>query len=362
MSEINKSGVIVEIQYLRALAALSVVFLHILHESGKLGGAILNPLSALPFGAGVDLFFLISGFVMFISAKPLFSKSGAGFIFLRKRLFRLVPVYWAGSFLFLVSLYLFPSSVNSNKPDFVEVVYSIFFIPYRNFAGDIQPVLKLGWTLNYEIFFYSVLSFFIFLRPKSAIFSITLLFLGLVFVNTFLIEDVFIPIKFWSDPIIIEFIIGSWIGFLYLRSIRLSAFWPPVLAGIGVFLLFWSCKFNYIGSFSRLVLWGIPMAFILASVLWWPNNKKTEKCTFLQSFFMLIGEASYALYVFHPFTMRFFKELWSRLFDPSLFSALAYVLVSISGSVLISIIIHLKFEKPFTRWLNVRFQGKKNTV
>ncbi len=95
---------LLHIQFLRGLAALSVAFLHAQHDAGSLAartGQAFEPFTRLPFMAGVDVFFVISGFIMVYASRPLFGKPEARGIFLARRLARIAPLYWAVTTLYL---------------------------------------------------------------------------------------------------------------------------------------------------------------------------------------------------------------------------------------------------------------------
>src|SRR5882672_247790 len=123
------------VQALRALAALCVVVYHV-DFVGR--GAF-----------GVDIFFVISGFIIcHVTAKD---HDG----FLRKRLIRIVPLYWAGT-LCLYCLGLVAPRLLQSEPTLSGLVNSLLFIPYAKEGGRVYPILFLGWTLNYEMFFYAL--------------------------------------------------------------------------------------------------------------------------------------------------------------------------------------------------------------
>ncbi|MET0430390.1 MAG: acyltransferase, partial [Microvirga sp.] len=89
---------LVHVQVLRALAALSVAFLHAQHDAltlaGRAGTVLALP-DRLPWMAGVDVFFVISGFIMVYSSRDLFARPGGPAVFLARRVARVVPLYWA---------------------------------------------------------------------------------------------------------------------------------------------------------------------------------------------------------------------------------------------------------------------------
>lgn len=137
----TQSSKIQSLQILRALAATSVVYLHIGCE---------------PWfgGFGVDIFFVLSGFVMCYITDS--GESGKEF-FLR-RIARIVPLYWALTLITFVIAWLKPTLFNSTTADLGNLFKSLLFIPYVKENGSISPIIPVGWTLNYEVYFYLLIS------------------------------------------------------------------------------------------------------------------------------------------------------------------------------------------------------------
>nr|WP_272210084.1 acyltransferase [Marinicella sp. W31]MDC2875947.1 acyltransferase [Marinicella sp. W31] len=146
---------LISIQILRAVAALSVVTGHTINEIHQVG----VPYPELPFnfGIGVDIFFIVSGFVMVLTSGKLVTRPGASLEFMRRRIIRVVPLYWFYTTGMLLALLLFPTQLNHSTTTFQQVACSFLFLPCVSAYGNYQPVLSLGWTLNYEMFFYVLL-------------------------------------------------------------------------------------------------------------------------------------------------------------------------------------------------------------
>ena len=150
---LNPAGNIEGIQILRAVAALMVV-LH--HARLSVPGSDAWP----SFGAaGVDIFFVISGFVMayttsIVSSRPVAEVASTGLLakagkFLRKRVVRVVPLYWL-ALLWTSRRDLMHAHIGT------DLVKDFLFLPHPNnvFHSWLAPTLQQGWTLNYEAFFY----------------------------------------------------------------------------------------------------------------------------------------------------------------------------------------------------------------
>ena len=109
----------------------------------------------LPWMAGVAIFFVVSGFIMVHASQDLFGQEGAWRLFLKRRLARIVPLYWAMTTLFLLVGLAVPAVLNSGVPNFQQILGSYLFWPVVSTQGMVQPVYSLGWTLNYDCLLYT---------------------------------------------------------------------------------------------------------------------------------------------------------------------------------------------------------------
>jgi exopolysaccharide production protein ExoZ len=142
------------IQALRAVAALLVVVLHAFETWGERVDPAAPGVSWDNGASGVDIFFIISGFVMVISSRRLVDRPGAWLIFLRHRVVRIVPLYWLLTTAKIVAVMVLGGVVLRTSLDFKSVAGSYLFLPVTDSAGHFRPVLPVGWTLTYEFLFY----------------------------------------------------------------------------------------------------------------------------------------------------------------------------------------------------------------
>ena len=339
------------IQILRATAALSVAFGHLQSESLSMPAAAAShfrPILLDLTGAGVDLFFIISGFVMVYASHDLFESAAGGRIFLRRRIARIVPLYWLTTTIFLATMLLLPHAISSARPTSFEIVKSYFFIPYAH-AGtdDIRPIYKLGWTLNYEMFFYFVFAALLFLPMRWALSSIAALFLALVAMGVIL-SPAAGPVAFWTHPIILEFVMGALLAAVFLRGQRLSPWlaFLLLLSGLSGFAATTICGGDAHGAW-RPLLWGVPALLIVAAAVLRDGTHGATPWPF--GFLILLGDASYALYLLHPLVIRALRLIWDRLglslfVSPWVFVGSALLLIMPTA-----ILLHLFFERPMTR-------------
>ncbi|MES0006476.1 acyltransferase [Mesorhizobium sp. M0062] len=272
------------IQTLRGLAALMVVIYHLPAALGVLD----LPIPIL--NSGVDLFFVISGFVMVLSTENRHRDHRA---FLMQRFTRVVPFYWVMTFLMVAALWLFAGRGVS----FEQIANSLLFVPYLDTAtGYVQPVLGVGWTLNLEILFYILFAATMGFGALTQMATI-----GVVFAIAVAARIIFKPaadtvLFFYTTPILFEFLAGMAVGHLVGRLVRLPAFLGASAVGFAIVsTLVMVLGFNL----PRTLAQGIPALILVAG------------CISLESYFRLfaprvlarLGDASYSLYLTHPIVL-----------------------------------------------------------
>jgi exopolysaccharide production protein ExoZ len=334
------------VHLLRAAAALAVMIAHA-HQSALLMG-IGDYVPDFPMGAaGVDLFFVISGFVMVVASADLFGQRGAPPYFFLRRLARIVPLYWllTGIFVFI----LFAGRHNSSSWLSVsEVVTSLLFIPHSLPNGAVAPVYGLGWTLNYEMMFYVVFSAVLFLRPRVAV---PMLSLGMLWLAYIVPRYGFgVPISFWANPIIVEFVFGMIIGLARLEGFRMPS-WLAISSVVAALCWFAASAATFGLAFNREFCWGLPAAAMIAGGGLCRTDMLSRNR--LARSLILIGDASYALYLVHPLAAlapyKAFGWLVPPVSVPYLYAAALY-----ASSIAAAIVIHFMFERPTTRFLQRR--------
>ena len=293
---------IASIQSLRAFAALIVVIGHAQTEAlvaAAKQGSGFAPLSLLPWGAGVDLFFVISGFIMVVASGRLFATPGGAGTFATRRLKRIVPLYWL-----FTTLYVLIQFATHKPVDGGSLAASYLFWPHDTYGdGVLRPIFALGWTLNYEMFFYALFSLAVLLPCRRAVALVaSLLVVGVAVGRVVPLPTG--PLAFWTQPIVLEFALGMGLGLAWREGVRLGGGPRVVLALAGLLCL----GYDTMGSSHqastwitptdlwRLAGWGLPAAALLASAA---LARKPATSGLLGT--VALGDASYALYLVHPF-------------------------------------------------------------
>lgn len=321
------------LQALRALAAFMVLVGHVLAEAEHYF-ALPLPGDAIPWTRGVDIFFVISGFVITLSAAQL---AGHPRAFLWRRLVRVVPLYFLFTTLMVVVLIALPGAAKDTTLDPAQILSSYGFFPYERADGRIAPVLSLGWTLNYEVFFYTLAALCLALpRPFLAL---TALIIGIAALGH-AIEWHSAPFAFWSDPIILEFLMGIALARLWQQGWHRphpGAALATLCAGIALLIVLDPTPL------PRFVAAGLPAAMIVAS--------GTLLCPLCALPGQLWGDASYALYLSHRFALRGATILLLPLLPATMWGAAIYVVSICALSLAVGMLTHLWIERPMMRAL-----------
>jgi peptidoglycan/LPS O-acetylase OafA/YrhL len=346
---------LLHVQLLRAFAASSVAMLHAQNDAASLAvrfGQAFEPPDRFPWAAGVDVFFVISGFIMVHASRDLFCNRDARAIFLSRRIARIVPLYWAVTTLYLITAIAAPSLLNSAILEPWPVIASYLFIPFARPDGLAQPLYSLGWTLNYEMAFYAVFALAIVFARRRAVLGLTGLMATLVAVGAAVPLPQ--PFAFWTDPIILEFAFGLLLGLFEAEGMRLgrAARAGLVLAGVVILSVDFARPEGLI-VLPRVLAWGLPAMLLVAAAAL--GFERTAPPGPVARFGVAVGDASYALYLLHPFSIRAGREFATRTGLAALLGPWGYIAFALAGAIAVSLAVHRWFERPTTiqmrRWL-----------
>jgi peptidoglycan/LPS O-acetylase OafA/YrhL len=338
---------LLSIQILRAVAAFGVLWHHAWHEmAARVGWPPL--LDEFVIGAaGVDLFFVISGFVMVYASEPLFARSGAPRVFLARRIARIVPLYWAVTAILLAYVTLvhrvFPPPFISTQ----GVIASFLFWPYPLNDGIMAPLHALGWTLNHEMFFYAAFAAAILLPRRAAVIAVTVAFA--LFVVAGRLVALPQPLAFWSEPIILEFCFGMMIALAYREGVRIPRA-LSIAVMIGALAAFAASAVIGLHPPWRALEWGLPAAVLVAALTLGRDAPQPGAAGRALGF---LGDVSYSLYLVHVLAFPLARRAFAP-FTGSLPGQIGYLLALIAASVAAAIVCYLAFERPLTRMLQRR--------
>lgn len=315
------------IQYLRGLAALSVVVFHV-SERYQLGFGV--------GAAGVDLFFVISGVIMWVTTdRSLVSPA----LFMSRRIRRVVPLYWLVTCVTFVALALKPDFFFGHDGSWHNLFYSLTFLPSQ--ATGLHPVVVQGWTLTYEMIFYVVFAVALLLTGTARLLT-ALVALAAICLASYAIPSSYLAIA--GNPVMLEFGAGLTIGWTWCRGHLLPAGIAWTVAVVAIMMVAFSPEIA--SEAHRAIKWGIPSAGLVLAIISLERTFSQRPSRFL----LLLGNASYSLY------------LWHVLFDIVILACLLrsglpnvlFAPIEITGVLGFSLLAYKVIEKPMQAFFNKR--------
>lgn len=338
-------GMISSLQLLRLVAASLIVLHHSVRE-----------FSGLPAFSefGVDIFFVISGFI--ISHITEYDREQ----FFTRRLIRIVPLYWALTCAVAIIAYAAPQLLHNVKWDVSHVIASFLFIPWWTESLQFEPMLPMGWTLNYELWFY--LLFYGAMRANCSYREgICSLFIVCVYVVTNLLPlDRTAPLSFYANSLVFEFMFGMAISVLYRKQ---KAWFDQVPRGIvyggvvaAVVMLCYTTRISN-WDLPRCIYWGVPAcACVLACLCVEVQFSRLSR--FMTSAVLMGGEISYPLYLMHMFVIAVLSRV---VLGPHVNVVKGFVLALLLSSVAAYLATQY-FDKPIRRTLSAVFLHRGSSV
>jgi exopolysaccharide production protein ExoZ len=337
------NGKIVAVQYLRALAAVLVLASH----------ALLYPLveENLAYGRlgwlGVILFFVISGFIM-VSVTDIGRFDGGQFF--RRRIQRVVPLYWGFTILAAVLALIAPQLFKTTTFDGSQLALSLAFIPFYNAASEgLHPLYKLGWTLNYEMFFYACFALLAMLTARWRVVGLTLAYGCLALLGFFLAPKAAIP-QFYMSFLPLAFVAGCWIGLLHIEGqlARVPRFAIAVLGIVGLAGLLEGFAWDR-GLVEDATAFIGLLAFSGAMVvLALRFEGRLPRLTWLEN----LGNASYSIYLVHIFAVAVLAGFGLKVLGPNVPGAVAIVtVIAIAGGLWLGLLMYRYVELPLMKRL-----------
>jgi len=331
----KNSLVLSNIQMLRALAAIAVVLHHAYPHYEAMGGKLSGIRIISQWGfLGVDIFFVISGFIM---AYTTFNKERTlsnAKTFLQHRLYRIYLGYWPFFFAMLSILLVIQSVRLSN----IDMIGSFSLMN----ADMFQLVLPISWSLSYELYFY-VLFLFTFFFSIKQLYILMPIVVGIIL--SLVLYSFFIPEfskSFFYSPFLLEFFFGV---LLYMYKDHLMKLWLLPVSLLIVFIAYgYGVTYETKNGLFRVLTFGTGALFIVLGtlILEQKNIYRAGKT------FESLGDASYTLYLSHLIILELFYLVGLRqLFnsDGTLIPLLGLLLIMFI-SIVFSVIYYKCIEKP----------------
>jgi exopolysaccharide production protein ExoZ len=332
---------LIGVQYLRAVAVILVVIHHL--YTNEIKYLFIPQLG----GFGVDIFFVISGFIMWHTT----AETNISVIeFWRHRIIRIVPLYWFFLSIMVLVAVVAPQSLKSTVITPENAIKSFLFIPHLHVVQKIiAPILIPGWSLNYEMYFYFL--FGVALLVPSRPFRATLLgvlLLGLVALGLVVQPEGAVAVTY-TNPALLKFLGGIILAILYRSNWLEGTALGLTLLLIGTLSRSISISDGY-GLFESLA--GLSSTTIVAGALALEPALRRSPSVLLHT----VGNASYSIYLSHLSLVRL-SELGWRHFSPlgsSEVLDVTYVVFAFAFAIIGGISVYFAIERPMLNLLRRR--------
>jgi len=339
--------VIVSIQYLRGVAALAVVW-H--HATTQVPG--MSEFLPWDFGvSGVDLFFVISGFIMVVTTAE---SSITPTQFWWRRISRVVPIYWLLTLLMVCVALVAPGLFKTLRIEPLKLMQSLLFIPHfsASFPAFAWPVLVPGWTLNFEMFFYAVFGASLIMPPRWRLWTVSIFFVGLTALGMFAGPFKSAMAQTYTSPMLIEFVAGALIGARWAKRPWRAPFWLSLIKVAGGATLLVLRDHGPLGQFSQ----AAGAALMVIGAL--DHHFSAWRSRTLQA----VGDSSYSLYLTHIFTLGLLRVAFVKTVSaaPNLFIAGGFMLLALPACVIVGWVTFRWLEAPVSRRLSHTLRSANN--
>lgn len=359
------------IQCLRGIAALMVVLVHVRYalpgtpQAEGVEGFILYPMAM-----GVDLFFIISGFLMVLTTRHFDGSIAYIWTFFSKRLARIWPVY---AFTSLLAMMILFHGLNALKhPEIIRhFVEGLFFIPhdpvnnhmYFNMAVDVS------WTLCFEMYFYLIFALSMLVGRFRYIaiaiwLSITLIAIPILMGN-FSLNPALQPspingfryANLALNPIIWDFVYGMLIAWMYIKPVKLpsAVIYVVMFSAILGMLVFWD-DFD-MGNFYGPFAWGAPLAVLFLGIAMLSKNGKIN----VPAWTIWLGGISYSLYLTHIYVFKLTDQALGAMHLDNHHMIVARIAVRPAVAILVAYAVYTfvenKLSKVMLRWMTGKQTG-----
>lgn len=356
------------IQYFRGIAALMVVLWHGSIFLGPYGEGIGGILFAPGGTMGVDLFFIISGFIMVYTTTRIYGGKRDTIEFFINRFSRIVPVY----LICTIATFLIENHIGNASQSVSRLIKSLLFIPDGGGFGPVYgwPTLVVGWTLNYEVYFYIVFGIsllfgrfrwaFLFLSILSIIYILPLIAgrkINQLIFSSYDFQITYLNLA--TNPIILLFIIGVIIGMIYNSKIKINKNISIALMIISLSLVItqYSLHYNTDHGYNN---WGITLIPLVLCFAIASKSVSIPKISSLK----FLGDISYSLYLIHPLVITFNTKIMILIglgeYKKGVISILVFVLISFITSIFINLFIERSLSNKIKKIMIQAIMSKKD--
>lgn len=339
------------LQLIRAVAMLLVLFAHIdIFSNAVLKTGFFFGIFRLGGGAGVDLFFVLSGFVITFIHRQDIGKKTKSVIYLIKRFTRIYPTYWVVNLIIIPIHFLFPYFGAGDETKVSKIITSLSLYPDHT-----APIVHAGWTLSNEVYFYIMFGLLIAAGFKKFLPVLFVIIPGTFIQSYFFLQGSATGNAVFQNPLLklifsyynIEFLLGCLSAYLVTRyKIKLRK--TLLFLGISLFLLmvFYERFYGDVDSL-RVYVYGIPSFLIITALSSYELNKLLQiPKKLLPELFIFLGDASFSIYITHQLLISAVGRSLLKIGFMSTFGTFLTLGVITITTLTIGCLFHLKIEKP----------------
>jgi exopolysaccharide production protein ExoZ len=358
------------VQMWRAGAAFLVVLYHLAttpaHAWAETNGRRnwLSLFEAIGF-AGVDLFFVISGVVMTVTCFRRLGEPCEVARFLKRRLARIYPLYWACLAAVLALTWLAPNLATRNKTDGLSVLKSFVLWPQKDY-----PIVGVAWTLTFEMFFYLVFAALLVLPrrwfvPALVAWALSIAALYPVYGDpSYVTTRGNLQLPLFASPLVLEFIAGCFMGWRLASGGRMPLAGTALAAGLVLFVgggvYFGTVDYDHASyGMPRVAVYGVASALIIYG----STGLERAGRFWVSRRLCFWGDASYSLYLTHVYVILAFGVVYARWPTgqngwPK--AALMVACLAVCGAVAAAC--HLWVERPLTSAARRLLEGRSRAA
>lgn len=347
------------VQALRAVAALMVVVYHLVNAELVHGGGVSLLRGPAHFGfAGVDVFFVISGFIMATVTAGRFGSGAYAVDFLVRRAIRIYPLYWICTLAIVALLMIRPDALSTTFSD-KSILHSLLLLPQEG-----GPLLVVGWTLTFELFFYAMTGLALAFVSERRVPLLILAWAGVLMLLQ-MVPTHSPWAKLLSSPLSFEFMVGALAG-LYWRRLPAGMAIPAVVCGVAWMMAAGMLLIDTPGHGQsdgiRVLAFGLPSALLVTGLARMEAARQLNPGAWI----VALGDASYSLYLTHLFVLSICGRAWASFGATGTVAGnAAFLVTTLLACCLTSIITYRLIEKPLMRlgdqllrhqrrWLSIR--------
>ena len=337
------------LQCLRGIAAVLVVLAHSGVTFQQRYHTWVFPAFVHGGVVGVDIFFCLSGFIMYYTTAADFGVPRAWFGFLCRRVFRIYPVYWVATAIALLIGWWVPHVRSPHPLSATYLLRSLALLP-----GNDSPVVWQGWTLVHEMRFYATFAVLLCLPRRPAFWGMggwslgSAVVLGLSYFAPTVLNDSLMAraANYFFHPASLEFVLG-WVAAWIVRH-RATARWlDPAALALGVIstgiLMEFSSSLAGFTKYWTVTLFMLPsFSLILGAAL-----SERRFAPRLPALGVSLGEASYSIYLSHVLVLELMVHFLPAALDPAWLPWLGWLVAL--GTVVAGWLFYLVVERPLLR-------------